>query len=189
MISGRASVLVLVAVSFFVAGCPNGAGLTCPNGQTFCGGQCIFVNNDPANCGACGNTCPGQLACIAGSCGCPQPLVNCGNVCVDANVDGHNCGACGNSCGPGQVCSNGSCALSCAPNLLECGNACFDGNVDPNNCGACGTKCGTFQICCSGMCVDNGTDQHCGSCAPCPNGMSCVDFGGSTGGLMCGQPG
>src|SRR6185312_9518227 len=146
MISGRASVLVLVAVSFFVAGCPNGAGLTCPNGQTFCGGQCIFVNNDPANCGACGNTCPGQLACIAGSCGCPQPLVNCGNVCVDANVD-------------------------------------------PNNCGACGTKCGTFQICCSGMCVDNGTDQHCGSCAPCPNGMSCVDFGGSTGGLMCGQPG
>src|SRR5690349_7731860 len=103
MIPGRLSVLPLVALALVLSGCPNGAGITCPNGQVLCGGQCVFPSSDPANCGGCGMACPGALACINGSCGCPQGLSNCNDVCVDENVDGNNCGACGQTCGPGLV--------------------------------------------------------------------------------------
>src|SRR5512141_1746255 len=114
--TGRASVLALIVASlavavFFVAGCPNGAGITCPNGQTFCGGKCIFVGSDPANCGACGAVCPGSLVCISG--GCPTGLTDCADVCVDTNVDGDNCGSCGVACVAGLVCSAGMCEVTC----------------------------------------------------------------------------
>jgi stigma-specific protein Stig1 len=186
MIPGRLSVLAFLAIALaLLPGCPNGAGISCPTGQTLCGDKCIFVNSDPANCGGCGVACPGSLACIAGSCGCPVPLSNCGNVCVDENVDGNNCGGCGVTCGPGLVCAGGSCAVTCGPNLLQCGSACFDGNVDPHNCGMCGHTCGDFELCCGGMCVMSGTFDHCGSCAPCPNpGDFCFD-GGPGMGLTC----
>src|SRR5262245_45106248 len=119
MISGRPSVLPLVTLVLLAADCPNRAGITCPNGQMFCGNRCIYVMNDPANCGGCGLACPGSLACINGTCGCPMPLSNCGNVCVDENVDGNNCGACGSSCQPGTVCSMAACAVTCGKNLKQ----------------------------------------------------------------------
>ncbi|HEY2745652.1 MAG TPA: MXAN_6577-like cysteine-rich protein [Polyangia bacterium] len=189
MIPGRASVLALVAAALFATGCPNGAGLTCPNGQTFCGGRCIFVDNDPANCGGCGMACPGMLACIAGSCGCPQPLSNCGDVCVDENVDGNNCGGCGAACVSGMVCSGGSCAVTCGANLSQCGQSCVDTTIDPNHCGGCNVVCDPTmgQICCDSACVPAGTPDHCVGCAACPNGMVCDDFSGMS--LMCGPPG
>jgi hypothetical protein len=185
MIPGRLSVLALVASALLASGCPNGAGITCPTGHQLCGSQCIFVNNDPQNCGGCGMACPGMLACIAGTCGCPQPTMNCGNVCVDSHVDGNNCGGCGVSCVAGTVCSMGACAVTCGANLMQCGSSCVDTLNDPMNCGGCGVPCGAFTICCAGQCVFNNTAAHCGSCAPCPNvGDFCSDDGMGMG-LMC----
>ncbi|HEX9104006.1 MAG TPA: MXAN_6577-like cysteine-rich protein [Polyangia bacterium] len=181
---GRASVLALVVSVLFVTGCPNSAGISCPTGQTLCGGRCIYVANDPANCGACGNVCPGSLVCISGACGCPMGLSNCANICVDENVDGNNCGGCGVGCVAGTVCSAGACAVTCGVNLTQCVQSCIDTQNDPQNCGMCGHACDHNTICCAGNCVLNDTNAHCGSCAPCTAGMFCFDAGGDMG-LTC----
>ena len=50
---------------------PNPDG-TCSAGLTFCGkgafARCLDLQNDPANCGACGNACLPGIACVAGAC-------------------------------------------------------------------------------------------------------------------------
>ena len=40
----------------------------CPAGQTACGEDCRSFQTDAANCGACGNVCPGDEVCQAGAC-------------------------------------------------------------------------------------------------------------------------
>lgn len=184
-IAGRASLLLfaIVAALFFV-GCPNGAGITCPTGQNFCNGKCIYVTSDPQNCGGCGMACPGALACINGSCGCPGGLSNCADVCVDENVDGNNCGSCGAACVAGFVCSSGTCEVTCGANLQQCSQSCIDTQNDPRNCGMCQHACDTNQICCAGQCVLDDTRDHCGSCAPCLATEFCFNAGGDMG-LIC----
>jgi hypothetical protein len=168
------------------AGCPNSAGITCPDGQMQCNGTCIGVTADGNNCGMCGRTCPAALACIAGECGCPGALKNCGDVCVDTAVDGRNCGDCGRPCGPSQVCSGGSCMVSCGSGLSNCNGQCINTMTDSNHCGMCGMPCGQFTICCGGSCVAPGTFEHCGSCTPCPNpGDFCSAPDGPTGTFQC----
>jgi hypothetical protein len=49
-----------------VAEAPAPAG--CPEGQADCGGGCIDVVSDPANCGACGNVCAADQQCSSGGC-------------------------------------------------------------------------------------------------------------------------
>jgi len=177
--------LIALAIPVANAVAQNGAGITCPTGQMFCGGKCIYVASDPANCGGCGTVCPGALACINGTCGCPSGLSNCADVCVDENVDGNNCGSCGAVCVAGMVCSAGMCEVTCGPNLQQCGNSCRDTMNDPMSCGMCGHKCDPNMICCAGQCVLNDTEQHCGGCAPCPNvGDFCFDAGMDLG-LVC----
>src|SRR4051794_23848920 len=66
-----AYLLLFVAAGAVLAGCPNGVGVTCPPGTSFCKNRCVYLSNDPQNCGSCGNVCPGKLVCVAGVCGCP----------------------------------------------------------------------------------------------------------------------
>jgi hypothetical protein len=41
----------------------------CPStAPTCCNGVCTYLNEDSANCGACGNVCDPQFACAAGVC-------------------------------------------------------------------------------------------------------------------------
>ena len=91
--------------------CVNRA-CVCPSYQTLCNGQCIPTSMDPANCGACGTVCTGNLACSGGTCSptCLPGLDKCGNVCVDRKIDNNHCGACDNKCPAGQGCVNGQCA-------------------------------------------------------------------------------
>jgi stigma-specific protein Stig1 len=182
---GRARALVFAVVASLVAGCPNGAGITCPSGQTLCNGSCTFVANDPQNCGVCGKACPGSLICISGSCGCPPEQLACADVCVDSKVDPNNCGDCGVSCVSGQLCSGGSCATTCGVNLTQCGNLCNDTMNDPMNCGMCGHACGVGELCCGGSCALIGTNEHCIGCMPCPPNGFCFTMGSGLGN-MCG---
>lgn len=66
-----------------VCGCPlvEGGdactGVICPGGQTCCGGTCKTLDSDVENCGACGNACATNAACVTGLCipqlpGCPS---------------------------------------------------------------------------------------------------------------------
>ena len=169
-----------------LSGCPNSAGITCPDGQMQCSGTCVGVTADAHNCGGCGKSCPAALACIDGACGCPGVLQNCGDVCVDTAVDRANCGTCGMPCAAGQICSGGSCVVSCGGSQTNCGGQCVDTMSNQQNCGTCGMPCGPLTICCGGTCVSPGTAAHCGSCAPCPTpGDFCSAPDGPTGVFQC----
>lgn len=175
---GRSAVLAVVVCA--LSGCPNGAGITCPSGQSFCGGRCIVTTDDPMNCGGCNVICATGTFCAAGQCVpiCPKPLAVCGTQCVDEQNDPANCGSCGTTCAADHFCSGGSCVYGCPSTLTKCnaGTSCVDTNVDVNNCGFCGNACLMNNICCAGHCVPFNTNMHCGGCAPCPMGQSCIDY-------------
>jgi hypothetical protein len=80
-------------ICFFpnVASC----GICCPIGQFNCFGTCVNLNNDPENCGTCGNSCLMGEGCIGGQCFCPSGAL-CGGQC----------------CAAGQTCFNGCCATN-----------------------------------------------------------------------------
>jgi hypothetical protein len=161
--------LTLVATAAVLAlalpGCLQTSALECMGGTTECNVTCVYLTVDPANCGACGNTCQPRAICVAptdgggmGSCQCPtgnplpdggQTILDCNGTCSDITTDPNNCGGCavdgGSVCSSGQVCApndagGGSCELSCGT-ATECSGACVTLSSDPNNCGACGNIC------------------------------------------------
>ncbi len=144
----------------------------CPTpGETRCGGACVDLGFDEANCGECGNACGAEQICRQGICRvirdcAAQGLTDCGGACVDTASDPNHCGECGNACPPGWSCEGLACreprvdpTVDCAAQgLTDCGGACVDTASDPNHCGGCG------QVCASGTC-NGGT---CVSLNPCP---------------------
>lgn len=90
---------------------PTDGGLTCPPYHALCGGVCVYVGNDPKNCGGCGVVCPPPAVCSAGACSdkCMPGLTACSGSCVDLKTDNANCGACGTKCGAGLACVDGAC--------------------------------------------------------------------------------
>ncbi len=165
-------------------------GDACPPTQTECGGACIDVSSDPANCGGCNISCASTQTCTGGQCltkQCPAGKTLCGDTCVDVTTDGKNCGACGTACPDTEVCLFGSCALTCDVGLAKCNGGCVDLLKDHDNCGGCGKTCAVDETCasglccgagesnCSGVCADTQNDpQHCGTCTTkCGQGESC----------------
>lgn len=166
---------------------PAAAQTVCDAGLTDCGGVCVDLLTDMANCGACGALCESGLvgvACIAGVCvrtSCPAALTSCGDNpnlpyeqhCFDLSTDPANCGACGNVCASG-ACSGGVCAPAegegCAEGQADCGGVCIDTCCDNNNCGACGNVCGDGLTCFEGVC-------------DCPSG-DCGEPDDTTGGTV-----
>jgi hypothetical protein len=131
--------------------CTDGTcGCTCNAGLYLCGNHCwgpiepgvlccndkpTYTNDDPNNCGKCGNVCPApgnsKPTCINGLCGfqCKNGFTFCSNSnsCWDLHSDLQNCGACGNVCGPGQQCVNGVCE--------SCGTVCQACDLASGHCG------------------------------------------------------
>ncbi len=82
------------------------------------------IQNDPKNCGACGNECGKGFLCKGGRCVCPPTLPDvrdnecfcagsvCAGACRNTLSDADHCGACGNVCAPGQSCVGGVCGAS-----------------------------------------------------------------------------
>jgi hypothetical protein len=81
------------------------------------------MQNNPSNCGACGNNCPaaanGTAVCVAGGCNyvCSAGFRDCNGAAADGcevNITNttSNCGACGNVCPVGNICSAGVCRLA-----------------------------------------------------------------------------
>ncbi len=105
----------------------------CGPGETVCGRvsdpdavlDCVNLETDPRNCGACGHKCPtkpnADAVCRKGVCGfaCPPNRADCNgdwsDGCeVDLLTNMNHCGACGNACDgdAGQPCINGACLMT-----------------------------------------------------------------------------
>lgn len=109
---------------------------TCQPGQAECDGVCVDTCCDNANCGACGNVCPGGLTCFEGVCDCPsgrccaEGETLCGETCVTTCCDNNNCGSCGNVCTGGLTCFEGQCSCPsglCLPNTGQGSGAAQNG--------------------------------------------------------------
>ncbi|MBN4050439.1 hypothetical protein JYT28_01690, partial [Desulfobulbus sp. AH-315-M07] len=170
-------ILRLVIVSMFafswIAACQGGMvtatvdGLACVGGTTTCSDICVNLNNDPENCGGCGNACEPGDPCIDGVCPlqCVGGTIRCDDVCVDLGFDPQHCGACGAACADDEVCSISQCAVDCSGGTTKCGNRCVDTELDPANCGACDIACSAGEVCSTGICAVNcgGGTIQCGS--------------------------
>lgn len=64
----------------------------------------VYLREDDAHCGACGNACPEGTRCLNSFCGgCPPGSVTCGNDgCVSLDSSNQHCGACGYACADHQ---------------------------------------------------------------------------------------
>lgn len=146
----RPTLLAALLALATLAAC--GKDTVCPAGETACGGRCVSLLSDEANCGACGTTCDALAVCSAGACACAPGATACGATCADLASDTAHCGACGNACGGGEVCNGGACAPTCGSGLTACDRACVDLAADRSHCGACGIACAAGQTCRAGAC-------------------------------------
>jgi len=177
---------------------PNTQTCACPGGQTNCSGNCLNLQTDSANCGACGNACPNGQACVGGVCECATTLCVtvtgsicclagqdcCKGQCVSLNTT-QNCGACGTVCGSGQACINGTCQCAPGNNLCSVTNACIPANscctsadcaVSGQTCsgpgGTCACPASQKPCSASNSCIPNAS---CCTNTDCPSGQACVN--------------
>jgi DNA-binding beta-propeller fold protein YncE len=143
-------ILLLPLIAALLAACSED--VVCPVGEVECGGRCVSVLSDDANCGACGNACGAQEACVAGTCSCGPDTTACGDACADLRSDPDHCGDCGTTCAGTDVCSTSACGASCGDGLTPCDRACVDLDADRYHCGACGHACGAGETCTAGTC-------------------------------------
>ncbi|HUB09492.1 MAG TPA: hypothetical protein VMB50_20985, partial [Myxococcales bacterium] len=137
-----------------------------------CGGSCVDLTIDPANCGSCGTTCASGVCVAPGYSNAPSL-----GLCLPP-VSSGSCGSAGGCPQDGSencvddVCLENDCAslesYLCATPSGRAGACCLDETVgvfcadlanDPANCGGCGNTCPSGQSCVDGVCS--------GSVSPC----------------------
>jgi DNA-binding beta-propeller fold protein YncE len=145
-------ILLLSILAFPLAACDRE--LVCPADERDCGGRCVALLADPANCGACGVACGPLEICAAGACACAADVETCGGACADLRIDPANCGACGATCAAELFCDGdgGGCVASCPENEEVCGSSCIDLGANPRHCGACDRACAPGESCHGGVC-------------------------------------
>ena len=188
--------LWLAALSFaaWLAACADPiVGAECRDGLVRCGGQCVEIDRDPANCGRCGNDC-GRFECRKAACG-PglRPDSDGGSSRPDGSGPPITPGGVGSPFLPdGGLSFPDPGVGECGLGQIRCFEQCKNPLTDPNHCGNCETKCpGSGMYCAGGVCnarcaapyefcafqcVDlQSSPEHCGGCnAACASGI-CQD--------------
>jgi hypothetical protein len=124
---GSSLLFLFPAASFFVFSCEeskdasDAAGdgdeivVECSPPLVLCGDQCVDIQRDNDNCGACGYLCPIVTACRGGICvricepPCIYPRECCDGECLNTSSDRWNCGECGRFCALMETCEDGVC--------------------------------------------------------------------------------
>jgi hypothetical protein len=94
--------------------------VTCGSGLTACDGGCAALEEDPENCGACGEVCTAfaheTAVCAAKTCAevCVTGYADCDLEVADGceahlTADPKNCGVCAHVCPAKDVCTAGKC--------------------------------------------------------------------------------
>lgn len=143
------------------------------------------LNNDPDNCGMCGNSCDLSNAyetCSSGTCdlrACEAGWGNCdgnfSNGCEKELNTVDNCGMCGLACAidhANETCTNGTCQIdSCESGWDDCdgdpANGCETDLDTASNCGACGQVCSfanASATCNNQSCALDSCDSGYGDC-------------------------
>ncbi len=147
--------------------CNGSEAPVCPStSQVSCNGTCVDPQNDPGNCGSCGNACDMTSLCSHGACvqlcngGQQACAVGDGGLCTNLQNDNAHCGTCDTACKALEVCTAGKCGGGCPPNEIGClpeaGQPyCANAQTDNANCGACGMTCGPQQVCAGGTCASD----------------------------------
>lgn len=149
---------------------------------------CVDAQNDPTNCGGCGQVCQTGQVCQGGICACSGPA------CVDAECSAATCNGCcdGATCQPGgttQRCgrSGQPCATCGSGQTCDGAGTCISSSVacSTTSCSGCcaGTTCqaGTSDALCGAngdACIACASDERCeaGRCrslSTCPNPGTC----------------
>jgi hypothetical protein len=144
----------------------------CGTGYTDCGGTCLDLTSDTANCGACGTACDEGIACCGGICCRNDYEVCCGGACIDLEFDDWNCGGCGQECPGGLRC---------------CGSRCRDLSDDDRRCGGCSHDCATMGGTCEKEWCSCPPEYNCGSANRCgqPPDTPCCPGGECRGAYCC----
>ncbi len=136
--------------------------------RAVCGGQCVNLRGDPANCGRCGNRCGTGQVCAFGQCltgPCPIGTRSAGtgalaNSCIFFPTDAMQCSSFNMGvCTEGTVCdasegSSGACRAHCYSGMTPCDRECVNLQTSLAHCGACGRSCMPGQLCVQGNCRD-----------------------------------
>lgn len=138
--------------------CIVGKCTSCKADEALCNNQCVDLQTDSNNCGACGSRClgfppgfpapPPQMiyGCQEATCNhlkCNANWANCNSDLTDGceiNIsnDVNNCGSCGKKCAAGEACIGGTCQCDPGPSGCDC----LPGfETDVMHCGSCGLKC------------------------------------------------
>jgi plastocyanin len=173
--------------------CSGGAcSKQCDPGFSLCGGECVNVNNDPDNCGGCGDDCAYNQVCWAGRClfGCPSGSVNCSRSCVYLNTDPERCGSCNNACparaNAARTCDEGDCGFTCNFGYEDCDEQVMTGCeasllFQPSTCGGCDRTCSASNAvpsCFYGACEITCREGYADCDADTSNGCECEILNG-----------
>jgi alpha-tubulin suppressor-like RCC1 family protein len=165
--------------------------ITCPDGYTQCGSDCVDLQNDPSHCGSCDNMCPADQQCFSGTCmpRCPDGQHPCAGVCVsssDVNTCGNRCTPCPVPDGGIATCDGMTCGAICGPTQRFCGGVCAHcpgaGGLMCAGTQCVGNGCPVGQHKCNGVCVDENGGSCGDTCLMCPappiNGFqACINGG------------
>jgi hypothetical protein len=121
--------IILVLIGLYVLTKLKNIGTKCSAGEILCNSQCINIQSNTNNCGACGKACPTGYICSNGSCvqciknsDCTGGQLCCNNNCVDPYNNLNNCGGCGNICPTTMICSAEDCV--CPNGTILCKGVC-----------------------------------------------------------------
>jgi hypothetical protein len=178
----------------------------CRAGLSECNLKCVDLNQDPNNCGSCGNVCKGEQICFAGKCsteGDIYAVLHDGGdgAAPDAGADVSTGGDAAVDVATAETGSDGG-SDAIGDGAAGDGTACVPPFDNADHCGDCDTKCsGSTPVCglqgtykclaacqapleaCGAECVDKFSDENnCGMCGHiCPSGIcqaaKCVGAG------------